>query len=250
MIQFNLLPDVKLEYIRANRTKRLVMLVAGSVTAVSVGMFLLLFFSVNILQKQHLKNLTNDINRDSKQLQEIKDLDKILTIQNQLSKLTELHDAKVYTSRMKEYITQVTPQNVSFAEVEVKLTEGTMRFKGSADTLRTVNQFVDTLKFTKYRTLVDDGEGGYKYSEEKSAFSEVVLFDFGRDDKGASYEITLKYDPTIFSGVSIVEEKEGEEPVKKNPVELIVPNIITTRSVTEKPDFNLFLPLSDSEGEE
>lgn len=250
MIQFNLLPDVKLEYIRANRTKRLVMLVAGSVTAVSVGMFLLLFFSVNILQKQHLKNLTNDINRDSKQLQEIKDLDKILTIQNQLSKLTELHDAKVYTSRMKEYITQVTPQNVSFAEVEVKLTEGTMRFKGSADTLRTVNQFVDTLKFTKYRTLVDDGESGYKYSEEKSAFSEVVLFDFGRDDKGASYEITLKYDPTIFSGVSIVEEKEGEEPVKKNPVELIVPNIITTRSVTEKPDFNLFLPLSDSEGEE
>lgn len=250
MIQFNLLPDVKLEYIRANRTKRLVMLVAGSVTAVSVGMFLLLFFSVNILQKQHLKNLTNDINRDSKQLQEIKDLDKILTIQNQLSKLTELHDAKVYTSRMKEYITQVTPQNVSFAEVEVKLTEGTMRFKGSADTLRTVNQFVDTLKFTKYRTLVDDGESGYKYSEEKNAFSEVVLFDFGRDDKGASYEITLKYDPTIFSGVSIVEEKEGEEPVKKNPVELIVPNIITTRSVTEKPDFNLFLPLSDSEGEE
>lgn len=255
MIQFNLLPDVKLEYIRANRTKRLVMLVAGSVTAVSVGMFLLLFFSVNVLQKQHLKNLTNDINRDSKQLQEIKDLDKILTIQNQLSKLTELHDAKVYTSRMKEYITQVTPQNVSFAEVEVKLTEGTMRFKGSADTLRTVNQFVDTLKFTKYRTLIDDGEGGSKYSEEKNAFSEVVLFDFGRDDKGASYEITLKYDPAIFTGVNFVEEKEdgdneGEKPVKKNPVQLIVPNIITTRSVTEKPDFNLFLPLSDSEGEE
>lgn len=259
MIQFNLLPDIKLEYIRARRAKRLVMLVSFVVAGASVSVCLLLLFTVSVLQKQHLSNLSKDIDRDSKTLQEIKDLDKILTIQNQLSKLTELHDGKLYTSRLKEYITQVTPQNVSFAEIEVKLTENTMRFKGSADTLRTVNQFVDTLKFTKYKKLVIDENDEVNYGEEKAAFSEVVLFDFGRDDKGASYEITLKYDPEIFTASAYEEEKteetqvvtkEEQEQVKRKPVQLIVPNIITTRSVTEKPDADLFLPLKNSEGEE
>lgn len=258
MIQFNLLPDVKLEYIRAKRIKRTVMLIAGAVTAASVGVFILLFFTVNVLQKQHLKNLSKDIDRDSKVLQETKDLDKILTIQNQLSKLTELHDQKVYTGRLKEYITQVTPLNVSFSEVEVKLTDGTMRFKGSADTLRTVNQFVDTLKFTKYKKLVLDENGEVNYGEEKQAFSEVVLFDFGRDDKGATYEITLKYDPEIFTASAYEEDKDDDtvvaaneqQQVKRKPVQLIVPNIITTRSVTEKPDDNLFRPLSNEQDEE
>lgn len=228
MIQFNLLPDIKLEYIRARRAKRLVMLVSFLVAGASVAICLVLFFTVNILQKQHLNNLSKDINRDSKKLQEIEDLDKILTIQNQLSKLTELHDGKVITSRLNGYVTQVTPQNVSYAEIEVEISDTTMRFKGSADSLKSINQFVDTLKFTKYKI---DGQ------DEKNAFSEVVLADFGRDDKGASYEIKLKYDPEIFNSQNKLNQ-------------LIVPNIITTRSVTEKPSAGLFVPLSDSSAEE
>lgn len=224
MIQFNLLPDVKLEYMRAKRLKRLVMLLSGAVSGVAIFIFVLLFFTVNVLQKQHLGNLTKDISQDSKRLLEIQDLDKILTIQNQLNKMTELHDGKAMTSRLKTYISQVTPQNVSYAEVEVKVDESSMRFKGSADTLRTINQFVDTLKFTTYK----NAEG-----VEVNAFSDVVLIDFGRDEKGASYEIEMKYDAIIFG--------------TQSKIDLVVPNIITTRSVTEKPGENLFQPLSNPE---
>jgi hypothetical protein len=222
MIQFNLLPDVKLAYIRARRAKRLVTVIAIGVVGAAVTVFVLLFLAVNVVQKQHLNNLSRDIDRDSKTLKEKQDLDKVLTIQNQLNKLTELHDGKSITSRLKNYLAQVTPSNVTYAEVEVKVDEGTMRFKGAADSLKTVNQFVDTLKFTTFQ-ITDQ--------PDTNAFNEVVLVDFGRDVKGASFEITLKYKSEIFAS--------------NNAVKLVVPNLVTTRSVIEKPNENLFKPLSN-----
>lgn len=223
MIQFNLLPDIKLEYIRAKRTKHSVMLIAMAVAGTSLAIFVLLFMTVNVLQKQHLNNLGNDIKRDSETLKGVNDLDRVLTVQNQLNKLTELHDAKPVISRLKGYIAQVTPAQVSYASIELDIESGTLHFTGSADSLKTVNQFVDTLKFTKY--TAGDSE------EQKNAFSEVVLTTFGKDDKGASYEINLKFDPAIFASQS--------------NVKLVVPNIVTTRSAVEKPSENLLQPLSN-----
>ena len=63
MIQFNLLPDVKLEYIKAKRTKRSVMLVSIIATGVALGISIMLFLTVSVLQKQHINNLNNDIQK-------------------------------------------------------------------------------------------------------------------------------------------------------------------------------------------
>lgn len=43
MIQFNLLPDVKLEYIKANRAKHTVVVAASVTAAAALGIFILLF---------------------------------------------------------------------------------------------------------------------------------------------------------------------------------------------------------------
>jgi peptidyl-tRNA hydrolase len=224
MIQFNLLPDVKLEYIKAKRTKHTVILAAMAVAGTTFAVFVLLFLTVNVFQKTHLNNLSQDIKRDTEKLQNIEDLDRVLTVQNQLNKLTELHDGKPLLSRLKNYITQITPQQVSYANIDLDMTASTIRFSGSADSLKTINQFVDTLKFTKYKLA--------GATEETNAFSEVVLTSFGKDDKGASYEINLKFDPLIFSGQA--------------EVTMNVPNIVTTRSAVEKPDENLLQPLKNT----
>jgi Tfp pilus assembly protein PilN len=223
MIQFNLLPDIKLEYIKTRRTKRSIIVISLAVAGVALGIFILLFMTVNVLQKQHISNLNKDIKKHSSDLEGIEDLDRILTVQNQLNKLTELHDSKPVISRFKGYISQITPAQVSYASITLDVANGTINFTGSADSLRTVNQFVDTLKFTKY-TIGDE-------TEQKNAFSEVVLTGFGKDEKGASYEIDLKFDPIIFSSQS--------------DVKLIVPSIVTTRSAVERPDDNLLIPLSN-----
>jgi hypothetical protein len=226
MIQFNLLPDVKLEYIRARRTKRSILI--GSVLASGVALFILisLFFVVHGLQKKHLSDLDKDIASMTKELKEKPDLSKVLTVQNQLNNLTQLHDTKPVTGRLFGYLGQITPTPISIAKLEVSFTDSNFIITGAADSLSTINTFIDTLKFTDYT---------YKENEvdqTKRAFSEVVLTTFGRDDKGASYVINLKFDPAIFD-------------VNKQ-VTLVVPKgKITTRSETEKP-IDLFQPNVDS----
>ncbi|MCA9333450.1 hypothetical protein KC963_00195 [Candidatus Saccharibacteria bacterium] len=213
MIQFNLLPDVKIEYIHAERVKRSVILVASIVAGVAFAIFLMLFISVNFLQKQHLNNLNKDIARDTAQLQAIPDIDKILTVQNQLNSLTSLHEAVPATSRLMPYLGQVTPAQASISDVEVDFTANTMKISGSTDSLVTVNKFIDTLKFTTYTTNLD--------SEPKNAFTNVVLSSFAVDEDSVTYQISLQFDPQIFNNTV--------------QVTLNVPKTVTTRSETEKP---------------
>lgn len=225
MIEFNLLPDVKLEYIKSQRNKSKFISISIIVAGASLSLFIILFLVVNVAQQKHIENLTKDIQSNSAKLESIQDIDKILTIQNQLGSMTKLHDDKSVASRLPKYLKQIVPSNVNIAKLDVDFANSTMTISGSADSLSSVNKFVDTLKFTDYK--VGD--------KQDKAFSKVVLASFGRDDKGASYQITLAYEPVIFTSTQ-----------KDSPtVELIVPNTITSRSQTEKPA-DLFQPLSNT----
>lgn len=226
MIQFNLLPDVKLEYIKARRTKRTVMMTSILVSAASLAIFVLLFTVVNVVQKEHLSNLDKDITKSKNELKDRPELAKILTIQNQLNSLPGMHKQKPVASRTLGYIQQLTPQNASISLLTVNYTDQTIKIEGSADSLATVNTFADTIKFTKYTTKTTDTAS--QVSDPKLAFSEVVLANFAvvndnnKDkNKAITYSITLKYDQPIFSS--------------DNEVTLQVAKQITTRSETEKP---------------
>lgn len=230
MIQFNLLPDVKLEFIKATYRRRVVSLLCFVIGGVFLTVFILMFLFVRVNQTRHLSNLDKEISKNVSQLQVNPDLDKILTIQNQLNSLPGLHDEKVLSSRIFDYLTQVTPAQATVSNVEIDLEAKTLVIKGSSDTLTTVNKFVDTLKFTDFKL---EGE----LPKEGKAFSSVVLQNFSFDTLGAEaksksaviYEINFSFDETIFATTA----KEGS--AVANTVKLIVPNIITTRSETQKP---------------
>jgi hypothetical protein len=213
MIQFNLLPDVKQEFIKARRAKRSVGVIATLSAVGALALLLIMVALVHVAQKKHLSDLNKDIDKYSHQLSEVPDLNKILTIQNQLSSLPALHEEKPTVSRLFGYMTQVTPTDVSLDQVRIDFEAGGVTVLGTADRLETINKFVDTLKFTKFK--VDEGEA------DKNAFTEVVLVSFSRDDKGAGLQVTFKYDPEIFDST------------KK--ISLDVPKIVSTRSETEQP---------------
>lgn len=213
MIQFNLLPDIKIQYLKARRQKHIVILISVLATAVALAVFILLLTTVFVLQKKNISDLNKDIKSSGDQLQNVKDLNKILTVQNQLGSLTALHDKKVVSSRLLGYLTQVTPAEASVSKLQVDYATNTMMVGGGAPSLNTVNTYTDTLKFTKFSV----GES----TSEKNAFTNVELKSFRRDAKNATYEISLRFDPQIFSN-----QKE---------VKLNVPKIITTRSETDKP---------------
>lgn len=222
MIQFNLLPAVKLEYVKARRNRRLTIIGAGLVGASALAILIILFVSVQIIQKKYSQDLAKDIKTQSQTLNTIKDFNKILTIQNQLNSLPALHDKKPVTTQLFEYIKQFTPAKASIASVIVDFDAQTMEITGAADSISTVNTFVDTLKFTDFKT--DE-------PKQERAFTSVVMSDFGRDEKGASYKLAIVYKPAIFSS-------------QFKPTLIIPANKITTRSETEKPE-KLFQPLSD-----
>lgn len=220
MIQFNLLPDVKLEYIKARRQKRMVIMLSTIVAGSSLFIMVLLYIGVAVIQKNSLTNLSEDIQKTSKQLSATPDLDKILTVQNQLTSLPGLNDQKPVVTRLFPYIQQFTPRDVTISNLEVDFDAMTIKVEGGASALVAVNKFADTLKFTDFQATQDK-----QIKHDKRAFSGVVLSSFSQDEKGTRYEITLSFDPVIFDSTF--------------DVKLDVPvNQVTTRSATERPKFD------------
>jgi Tfp pilus assembly protein PilN len=215
MIEFNLLPDVKLEFIKAQRTKRLVMSISFIASAAALALLILLILSVDVVQKKSLDDVNRDVSTYTQKLKSSPQLSKVLTVQNQLGALTTLHDQKASATRLFGYLTQVTPAQATISNISIDFTQNTMTITGNANTLDTVNTFVDTLKFTTYTTESN--------STPTKAFTQVVLSSFSvpTSKSGASYTITLSFDPTIFSNTS--------------NVTLTVPQTVTTRSVTDQP---------------
>lgn len=231
MAQLNLLPDVKLQYIKARRQKRLFIGLSAIVSGFFLCIFVALFIYVRFSQRHYIGALTKDISSTTTQLKQKPDLDKILTIQNQLKSLPALHDQKVISSRLFDYLTQATPTTATISDVSVDLQQNTMDIKGNADALSTVNQFADTLKFTEFQAPGQNPANG-------NAFTAVVLKSFavnstaGNSQTGKiSYELQFNFQPIIFANIKNLPSGNSED----NAVTLKIPNITTTRSVTENP---------------
>ena len=226
MIQINLLPEVKAEYVKAQRTKHMVVVISLIVIISCVVVLAILVSTAYAGQKLQLNNAKKDIDKNLETVQSYKDLDKILTIQNQLKALTPLHVAKPVVSRIFTYLQQITPSDVRIDTFTVNFVDNTIKLDGNADSVIAVNRFVDTLKFT---TIAPVPEG----QEPKNAFSSVILQSFSATDGEVTYSITLKVDPELFNS----ENKD---------IKLVVPVTVTTRSQTQLP---LFIPNKTPEAE-
>lgn len=213
MIQFNLLPDVKIEYLQAQQKKQVITLVSVLVTSVSVAIFMILLLSVKVVQQKSISDLSKDITIQSQTLKSNTNLSKILTIQNQLTQLTSLHEKKAAAGRLFTYIGQVTPSNVTISNLELDLATSKVVLTGSAPSLDAINTYVDTLKFTKY--TIDDAVA------TERAFKGVVVSSFTRETGVTRYTITTNIEPILFENTK--------------STKLTVPSIVTTRSTTERP---------------
>ncbi|TAH34183.1 hypothetical protein EYC59_03450 [Candidatus Saccharibacteria bacterium] len=199
MIQFNLLPDVKIQYIKARRTKHLMMLASIVVIGVSLFVFILMLFTVNVVQKKSLGDLNKDIKKYSADLKATPDLDKILTVQNQLGALTDLHEQKPVSSRVYGYLAQVTPVTIKLTSMNLDLEQNTVVLSGTAPSLESLYAYTATLKATKY-TVGDS-------TDRKSAFTNVVWTSYGRDKTGANFTLSASFDAEIFKSENTVNLK-------------------------------------------
>ena len=211
MIQFNLLPDAKLAYLKAQRTKKLLMTSSILSAGVSFGLLVVAFVVVYGVQRQHLRSLDGDIKSYSSEVRATKDLYKLLTVQNQLGALTGLHDAKPVASRLFDFIGQITPADVAIDTLNTDFSANTLSIGGTAPNIDTMRVYADSLKTTEYTT----GASATKVP----AFSEVVVTSFAKTDKGTTFTINLKFDPALFLKTNDItlDVKKGK---KNNQAEL------------------------------
>lgn len=229
MVQFNLLPDIKLEFVKARRMKYLMTMLSFVTGCASIAIFLFAFFFVNVVQKDTLRDIQKDIDKNRLDLRSIPNLSKILTVQNQLGALTALHESKPVSSRIFGYLSQLTPAQVNLDKLTVEFSEaGKMTIGGTAPNLDSVYVYTDTLKATRYRvtdyvnrektsdicvnvsgeqlevpkTLSMNEKGGC--ISPGRAFTNVVLDRFGRDEKGATFTVTVSYNPDIFNDLKTI----------------------------------------------
>lgn len=219
MIEFNLLPDVKLEYLRTKRTQHLVITLSLIIGAASLAVFVLLFLFVDVGQKVRINQLNGEISNATSQLNSNKNLNQILTVQNQLETLPTLESQAPKTSVLFGYLTQLIPANATVSSLSLDFTTNTVTMSGGADSIATVNTLVDTLKYTTYddKTL---------NTTNVPAFSSVVLSSFSLNSSSspgsaAQYSVTFSFDPKLFSST--------------DNISLIVPSETTTRSILNQP---------------
>ena len=183
MIEINLLPNVKRELLKTramrNRVISISFLVGGASIAAVVVLALILGSQIaaEAVQSGVIKD-RND------KLMAVEDLNKVVTIQHQLTKINEQHSRKKLNSRIFDVVTAVNPvapNNVSFSDIKVNPGSKTITLEGSA-----VNGYsaLETLKKTILNTKVQTTDGDK--SSEVSLTKEIKDGDtsFGENSEG------------------------------------------------------------------
>ena len=183
MIEINLLPNVKRELLKTrvmrNRVISISFLVGGASIAAVVVLALILGSQIaaEAVQSGVIKD-RND------KLMAVEDLNKVVTIQHQLTKINEQHSRKKINSRIFDVVTAVNPvapNNVSFSDIKVNPESKTITLEGSA-----VNGYsaLETLKKTILNTKVQTTDGDK--SSEVSLTKEIKDGDtsFGENSEG------------------------------------------------------------------
>ncbi len=132
MIQINLIPDVKREYLRARRMRDIAIslsIVASIAGAALVGVMLLILFS----QQAREYFADQGIKSEYEKLSNVEDLSDMVTIQNQLSLVSAQHQAKSMDSRLFSVLQAVNPaapNDVRFTSVSIRSRRGYTAYRG------------------------------------------------------------------------------------------------------------------------
>lgn len=201
MIQINLLPDVKQEFIRAKRTRNTVIsisIIAG-LAALGLVVVMLLLLSAQILRD---KSASKSIEEKYAQLESVEDLPELVTLQAQLENIGNQHKSKTMSSRLFGILQASNPAEsdlqVKFSSVSLTPADQTLVLEGSTENgYRAVEAMAKTVMNTKIKFERDGGK-----NEEDLASSvevgESSLRDDGGKGKDVTFSVRIVVNPALF----------------------------------------------------
>jgi len=207
MIEINLIPDVKQELISAQRVRSTVISIAIVAGIAAVGVMVLLAIYVFGAQQLRSTLADNSIKSENEKLSKVADLGDALTIQNQLTKLSELHDSKKIDSRLFDVLSAIVPpapNNVAISKIAVDAETSTITIDAQADNgFPALEVFRKTVAATKF-----------EYSDAENKRQSVQLADnisdsnrsYGEDSSGKKvlrFTMSFTYPEALFARSSL-----------------------------------------------
>lgn len=202
MIEINLIPDVKQELIKARRVRATVISGAIITTIVSVGLVVALAVYVFGVQTVRHALVDDTINKKGAELASVEDLSKMLTIQNQLTKIDALHDAKKINSRVFDVLAAIippSPDNVQVSSLVIDATDGTVTIEGqAANGYRALEKFKKTVGLAHVRYTGED-----EIQQDIALASDITTSNvsLGEDASGKQvlrFTMSFVYAPELF----------------------------------------------------
>jgi len=205
MIEINLIPDVKRELLQAQRMRATVISVSIITSIAAAGVVVALLLYIYGVQNVRGFVLDNSIKDGNTELEKTEDLSKMLTIQNQLAKITEFNSQKVMSSRVFDTLSAVippAPNDVKVSLVSIDSTLGNIRIEGQTRGYDSMEVFKKTLDsgVIEY-TDPNPVDGGVKTDKLASAIS-IGEASYGEDSTGGRvlrFTLTFKYSDKLFS---------------------------------------------------
>ncbi len=201
MIEINLIPDVKQEFIHAQRLRAKV--ISMAILAMMAAITLVVVLAV-ALGAETVRNALADSSIDSeyKKMKSNTDLANVVTIQNQLANISKLDQSKTMSSRLFDVLTAINPQepnSIKMTTVNLDPVAKTISIEGTA-----ANSYIATDAFKK--TILNTNVAYSKSGSESTVplTADVVLGEtsYGEDATGKKvlrFKLTFAYPVELFS---------------------------------------------------
>ncbi len=157
--EINLVPEVKMQMIKAQKMRNLVLFICIVVSSVAIGAVVILF---GIKSGQDIAMASQDarLRNMSTKLNDYSELNNLITIQGQLQGISDIIDQKTVFSRVFGALGAMLPQgsdSVKLSELNVNMETGVLRMEGQADArvdplidYRVLESFKKGVELTKY----------------------------------------------------------------------------------------------------
>ncbi len=203
MIEINLIPDVKQELIKAQRIRAKVITVSIFIGLFSIGVVTLLAIYVFTVQTVRSAIADESIKTESSKLAGNEDLSKTLTIQNQLTKISDLNSSKKIDSRIFDLLNKIIPPEpnvVKISNLAINSNNGTISIEGQAEnSYAAVELFRKTIEGSSIKFTNDAGE-----QQEVQVASNISISNtsYGEDTSGLKvlrFSMSFQYAEELFS---------------------------------------------------
>ena len=201
MIEINLIPDVKQELLKAQRTRGTV--IYASIVTCIVAAALVAILAVYVYGIQFARDIfANDaIKTGSEKLLKVEDLSKVLTIQNQINRINELNGTKQTDSRLFDMLAAVIPpepNGIQVSSLTLDTELKTFTLEGQTRAYDSMEVFKKTLD----SSMIEYTQDGTTKQDKLAKDISITDVSYGENEEGKKvlrFKLTFTYADNLLS---------------------------------------------------